>query len=609
MEGKFLSPGVVFKESEQRFNKAAKSEAGIGIVGGARKGTFEPTVITSTSQLYSVFGEPSKDDYGVLSASIVLKNFGKVIYKRVVHEFDEGVCARALLAKGTLVITSTSVGEEGNKFKAKISKLETWDENDVGTHYFNLSIIDDNNEILFNDDFSSRRESPDFIEKSIPAEWGYTAYVASTGLLISDDEETADFTGGKDVVITASYATAGDEETDHLVFTSKTYDSTLNGAIVSVRKDATGLVSVSINKDENTIENLYGFSLVPTDENYIGVLYNGQSRYLNIQVFPENLYSDVTLTLRGGLDGINGLTSKDIIGRKNDEGMQAFYAKIDVDINTLIVPGWSSIDVVKEGVRVAEYRENTIYLPDCPIGLSPQQVIDWSNGEGLFSTNNYRLDSKYAALFYPWGFIRDKLTHEARMLPITPFIAGQFAKVQKTVSPWAAVAGFATGVIEDLEGLQYNPNQVDRDNLYGKPEIVNPVTLYKDRGIVIMGNKTTRRPTYPALADTLSTINVRRVCNHIARYATYKSYEYLFKPNTESTWAQWRMAIETMLQEILDGGGITNYKVIMDRTTISDEDLQNGVMPGTIMVQPVSVAEYIEINFKVYPLGMNFDQN
>lgn len=607
MEGQYLSPGVFFYEMEQRLTQSANTEAAIGIVGGATKGSLEPTVITSTSQLYSVFGEPSKDDYGVLAASIVLKNSGKVIYKRVVHEFDEGVCARALLAKGTLVITSTVEGEEGNKFKAKIYKLETWDENDVSTHYFNVSIIDNNNDVIFSDDFSAQKESPDYIEKSIPAEWGYTAYVAPTGLLISDDEETADFSGGKDVVIKAAYATAGDEETDHLVFTTKTYDSTLNGAIVSVRKDAAGLVSVSITKEEGAIETLFGFSLVPTDENYIGILYNGQSRYLNIQVFPENLYTDVTLTLRGGLDGIEGITAKDIIGTKSDQGMQSFFAGIDIDINTLIVPGWSDINVVKEGVRLAEFREDIIYLPDCPIGLSPQQVIDWSNGEGLFSTNNYRLDSKYAALFYPWGYTRNKLTHEARMLPITPFIAAQFAKVQKTVSPWSAVAGFSTGIIEDLEGLQYNPTQVDRDNLYGKPEIVNPVTEYKDRGIVIMGNKTTRRPTYPALADSLSTINVIRVCNHIRRYAIYKSYEYLFKPNTENTWADWCMAIEIMLQEILDGGGIANYKVIMNETTISPENLRNGVMPGTIMVQPVSVAEYIEISFKVYPLGMNFE--
>ena len=79
-----------------------------------------------------------------------------------------------------------------------------------------------------------------------------------------------------------------------------------------------------------------------------------------------------------------------------------------------------------------------------------------------------------------------------------------------------------------------------------------------------------------------------------------ESKPYGYKPNTEFTWSAWKLAISNKLNGVKNSQGIQSYEVKMGLgETMTQEEVNQGIMRGIIRIQPIFMSEYINISIGV----------
>ena len=377
-------------------------------------------------------------------------------------------------------------------------------------------------------------------------------------------------------------------------FATKTYDSTMNGAVITIgEQDFFGLFELVLyDPNGNQLEQLSALSLDKDNPRFIEDYVNANSAYIQCS-YAEESGVDITnarYKLTGGEDGIDGLSATEVI-----EAIDSFSNIDELNIDIFCTPGWTDRTVIEKAMSMCEYRQDCIYLIDPPFGLKAKQVIDWSNASGDFSAaGSEPFNSSYGAIYWPWVqvFDRDNNTHV--WLPPSGYVAAQMSYSDSVSRQWYAPAGLVRGMMTGLTDIEYSPTKEERDLLYGDRNVINPIMNYRGAGLVIWGQKTTQRtPT------ALDRVNVRRLVNFIKRVVVDKSAQFIFDMNDNNCWSRWILEIEPELAAIQAARGIYDYEVIMDSTTVTPEDIENNRMPGIIRVRPTKTAEFIPITFEI----------
>lgn len=408
----------------------------------------------------------------------------------------------------------------------------------------------------------------------------------------------------------AKKGTAGVETTDEVIFTTLTDDSTLNGATVQIKVDATSEeVDYQLMKGKTVLEKFKGFSAKEDEPDYFIKEFNKRSEYLEVKrtavALTGGKLKDVTLTIADAHDGIEGLKADNVIG-----GIEAFSNPESIDVSILIAPGWSDPKVHGTLGKICQQRGECMTLIDLPKGLTVKGANDFVNG---VNPTNEKWNNDQVAVYWPWGKMYSAELDLTIDMPPSAYMGIQYAYSDSVAFPWSAVAGFGNssgsrgrGVITELKGLEYYTNQVDRDNLYGEDNVINPVVDFQGKGIVAWGNKNTKRNPAGQNDSQYSKIHIRRLSNYVRKLVTSISLNQLFNPNDPITWEEWRLAITPRLREIKDTRGIADFKVVMDETTVTEQDQADGRMPGIIYVRPVNVAEFIPITYVATQDGVIF---
>ena len=377
-------------------------------------------------------------------------------------------------------------------------------------------------------------------------------------------------------------------------FATKTYDSTMNGAVITIgEKDFFGLFELVLyDPDGNQLEQLSALSLDKDNPRFIEDYVNANSAYIQCS-YAEESGVDITnarYKLTGGEDGIDGLSSKEVI-----EAIDSFSNIDELNIDIFCTPGWTDRTVIEKAMEMCEYRQDCIYLIDPPFGLKAKQVIDWSNAAGDFSAAGAEpFNSSYGAIYWPWVQIFDRDNNTHVWLPPSGYIAAQMAYSDQVSRQWYAPAGLERGLMTGLTDIEYSPSKEERDLLYGDGNVINPIMNYRGAGLVIWGQKTTQR-----VPTALDRVNVRRLVNFIKRVVVDKSSQFVFDMNDQNCWARWVLTIEPELASIQAARGLYDYEVIMDDTTVTPEDIENNRMPGIIRIRPTKTAEFIPITFEI----------
>lgn len=583
------SPGIEVKEVEFSQIVGSHSSTSVGIVGGATKGPLSLTKITSQRQLHQIFGRDSKKDFAIKAAEVVLTESNEVWFQRVVHRGNRAACVDST---SRLKFRAREGGTFLNGAEIAISKVDE--------ETYKISLVKDN--LVLEEIFvSTNAVNPDYIYSKFNDTSRYLWLDMEPGYTFKD--EVLSLSGG---TAGAKFATAGHPGSDKILFTSREYDSTLGKVSIRIAKSKDpDFFDINVEKDGEVIESVKRLSTDPNHPDYFVTKYNRFSTIFTVEDDIAKPLRYKILQVTGGDDGIDGLTADDIIGFDND-GLQAFSNPDNVDISVLIIPGWSDPRVINAGIKLAEERGEVIYLPDIPRGLSPKLCNDWANGTGAFASENKRLDSSYFALYAPWVGTQDPDTGEEELFPPSMFIAAQYAKSDNLSDPWFAPAGIKRGQISLATSVEYDLSKDERDSLYGETNIINPIINFKGRGIVIWGNKTGRRGVNDNKESVLSSVNVRRLLNYLKKVVTASSQYLTFDQNDEYTWNEWHLMIDPILRAVKTRRGLYDYKLVMDETTVTPDDVDNLRMPGKIYIKPTRSSEFIYLDFIITPSGATF---
>ena len=304
-----------------------------------------------------------------------------------------------------------------------------------------------------------------------------------------------------------------------------------------------------------------------------------------------------TYQLQGGNDDLANLSSAEVIA-----GLQTFLSE-DYDINILCAPGWSDASVINEGLSICEQRADCMYIADPPIGLTPQEVVDWHNGAGAWAGQHQAFNSSYGALYWSWLKIYDPYNAREVWVPPSGFIAGVYAYTDTVAYPWFAPAGYIRGKLVRPLGVEYSPTLGERDLLYGTPNAVNPIVNFRGDGIVVWGQRTLQRK--PSATDR---VNVRRLLLY-ARKAIALSTKYMtFEPNDPITWKRWVNLVQPFFDDIKSKRGVYDFRVVCDETTNTPQTIDRNEMHGYILLKPTKTAEVIVNHFRILSTGASFEE-
>jgi phage tail sheath protein FI len=217
-------------------------------------------------------------------------------------------------------------------------------------------------------------------------------------------------------------------------------------------------------------------------------------------------------------------------------------------------------------------------------------VLDSPEKQVLSEIRDFRgkLDSKHAALYYPWVTILDPLTNEEINQPPSGFVAGIYARNDVDHGVHKAPAN---EVVRGAIGFEALLNKAQQDVL--NPEGINCLRFFEGRGYRLWGARTiSSDPEWKY-------VNLRRYFAYLERSIEKHTQWVVFENNSEPLWANVSSTVEDFLFNEWKSGHLMGeksseaYFVRCDRSTMTQNDIDNGRMICLIGVAPVRPAEFV----------------
>lgn len=300
------------------------------------------------------------------------------------------------------------------------------------------------------------------------------------------------------------------------------------------------------------------------------------------------------INLNGGDDKQAEMTVDDFVGV--DAGTRArtgIQALEDIDeISICLAPGMWSGSIQSALIQHCEILKDRFAILDPRYGLSIEGIREFREP----------LDSKYAALYYPWIEVRDPSV--ARNVAVAPsaHMAGIYARsdVERGVhkAPGNEVIRGITRIAQDV-------TKREQDML--NPKGINALRNFPGRGNRVWGARTISSD------GSWKYINVRRLFIFVEESIDEGTQWVVFEPNYDPTWARVRQTITNFLTTVWHNGALQGTKpdeaffVKCDRTTMSQDDIDNGRLICQIGIAPVKPAEFVI--FRIQQKTLEAQQN
>jgi len=278
-----------------------------------------------------------------------------------------------------------------------------------------------------------------------------------------------------------------------------------------------------------------------------------------------------------------------------------------VDISLLMCgPSQTSADATGD-VKATAVMDIATSRKDCVAFISPARadVVDITSG--IIQTVNVKAfadglpSSSYAVIDSGYKYCYDKYNDVFRFVPLNGDTAGLCARTDNIADAWFSPGGFNRGQIRGAVKLAFNPNQLQRDELYRAR--VNPVVAFPGQGTVLFGDKTAQQK--PSAFDR---INVRRLFIVLEKAISTASKFQLFEFNDEFTRAQFRNLVEPFLRDVQGRRGITDFSVVCDDTNNTGDVIDRNEFRADIFIKPARSINFIQLNFVATRSGVAFSE-
>ncbi|MAG50297.1 hypothetical protein CL621_01490 [archaeon] len=270
------------------------------------------------------------------------------------------------------------------------------------------------------------------------------------------------------------------------------------------------------------------------------------------------------------------------------------------DFHILITPDSSNQVTQNAAVTLAADRGDFIYIADPPQSTSQANVVSWHNGTGDVGRDT-ALNSSYVATYWPWLKDWNTNTGQYAWCPPSVFIAEKYLETDRLYGPWFACAGDIRGRIVASD-YETSPSKSQRDSLYGGLNAVNPIVFFNQKGLEIYGQKTTLRNL-----SALNRVNIRRMIIFVKKLIKRAMDGIVFEPHTADSWTRATNIINSILEPVRQGGGLDDYRVIIDANTNTPSLIAQGTMKGIVKLLPVGTIEIIELSIQLFSPGSSIE--
>jgi phage tail sheath protein FI len=303
-----------------------------------------------------------------------------------------------------------------------------------------------------------------------------------------------------------------------------------------------------------------------------------------------DLDRSLTFSLAGGNDG-DRPTAKEYEGRALDTedvktGLKAFE---DIDELSIVAAPGSTFGY-EDAYRFDAATISNLLITHAELMRYRIAVLDAGDGQNISQVRAMRgkMDSEYAAFYYPWITILDPITQRELNIPPSGSVAGIYCRNDINRGVYKAPGN---EVVNLAIGFEKSINKAQQDVL--NPEGINCFRFFEDRGFRLWGVRTiSSDPEWKY-------VSLRRYFAYLEHSIDKGTQWAVFEPNGPLLWANIRRTVEDFLLNEWQSGALLGdkpqqaYFVRCDRSTMTQNDLDNGRLVCLVGVAPVRPAEYV----------------
>lgn len=306
---------------------------------------------------------------------------------------------------------------------------------------------------------------------------------------------------------------------------------------------------------------------------------------------------EAEFTLAGGSDGAlptgtphySGIPTglRDYVNDRLQAEKNGLLAFEDVEnISIIAGPGYSDFGdedaafaIQTELINHCESMQYRVAVLDTPPNYLVGQALNFRN----------RRSSNFAAMYYPWIRVSDTIRPgQTLLVPPSGHVAGMYARNDSEDAVFKAPANMVVRTALDFE-LRLNKAHQDVLN----PQGVNAFRFFEGRGLLLWGART--------ISDDSdwTYISVRRYFAYLEYSIDRGTQWVVFENNGPELWGNVRRTVENFLFNEWRAGGLLGdkpenaYFVVCDRTTMTQQDLDQGRLICLVGVAPVKPAEFV----------------
>lgn len=292
----------------------------------------------------------------------------------------------------------------------------------------------------------------------------------------------------------------------------------------------------------------------------------------------------LVIRLAGGTDGAAPSVA-DYAGEMDDQaGSYGLAALEDIEQVSIVICPAAAADSSTHAAVVVEMLKHSRKL------RYRMAVIEAAPGSSLADVQEFRarFSDSLLALYYPWVKAIAANGTDEIVLPPSGFIAGIYADTDVRRGVHKAPAN---EVIQGATGLELYVNKFQQEVL--NPLAINCLRFFPNRGLRVWGSRT--------LADDpeWKYVNVRRYFLFLEHSIENATSWVVFEPNGERLWANVRATVYDFLYNEWVNGHLLGSKpesaffVRCDRSTMTQNDLDNGRLVCLVGVAPLRPAEFV----------------
>ncbi len=310
---------------------------------------------------------------------------------------------------------------------------------------------------------------------------------------------------------------------------------------------------------------------------------------------PATHYAVGTDIAGSNTQGFNLNTSADSGSIVYKRAINAVSNPDEFDINMMVLPGViHSIHptVTNHAIDKVEDRADTFLVLD---------AAQYSDSVDTVIDNVKALDSNFVATYYPWVKVLDENTNRPTWVPPSVVLPGVIAFNDEVAFEWFAPAGLNRGGLSDVLEAKTRLTHSERDKLYENR--VNPIATFPGQGVVVFGQKTLQ-----GKPSALDRVNVRRLLISLKKFIASTSRFLVFEQNTTATRNRFLNVVNPFLEDVQSNSGLSAFRVVMDDTNNTPDEIDRNRLIGQIFIQPTRTAEFIVLDFVVQPTGATFPE-